>query len=240
FGEKVRRVGPAQKARLGVVLQSGAFEPLLRVREVLELFRRFFPRSRDPQELLALVGLADKARALVRTLSGGQKQRLALAVALINDPELLFLDEPTSGLDPQARRHIWEILSNLRAQGRTVFLTTHYMEEAETLSDWVCIMDHGRIIAEGTPRDLVSRFGPATLVECALPASACAELSARFPGKVRSDGERVLLEVQDLVQDLATLLAWAKERDLRLANLFVRPPNLEDVFLSLTGRRLRD
>ena len=240
FGEKVQRVGPAQKARLGVVLQGGAFEPLLRVREVLELFRRFFPRSRDPRELLALVGLEDKARALVRTLSGGQKQRLALAVALINDPELLFLDEPTAGLDPQARRHIWDILADLRAQGKTVFLTTHYMEEAETLSDWVCIMDHGRIIAEGTPRDLISRFGPATLVEFALPAFALPALFARFPGKARSDGERVLLEVQDLAQDLAALLAWASGRGLNLANFLVRQPNLEDVFLALTGRRLRD
>lgn len=240
FGEKIRRVGSAQKARLGVVLQEGAFEPLLRVREVLDLFRGFFPRGRDPRELLALVGLEDKARALVRTLSGGQKQRLALAVALINDPELLFLDEPTAGLDPQARRHIWEILFDLRAQGKTVFLTTHYMEEAETLSDWVCIMDRGKIIAEGTPRDLVARFGPATLLEFELAAAALPELSARFPGKVQSDGERVLLEVGDLAQDLASLLAWASERGLKLANLLVRPPNLEDVFLSLTGRRLRD
>jgi len=240
FGEKVTRVGPAQKARLGVLLQEGAFEPYLQVREVLALFSAFFPKSRPPAELLALVGLTEKARALVRTLSGGQKQRLALAVALLNDPELLFLDEPTSGLDPQARHHVWDILRDLRAQGKTIFLTTHYMEEAEALSDWVCIMDHGRIIAEGTPRDLVSRFGPATFVEFELPSRFLSALSGRFPGKIRADGEHVLLEVQDLTQDLSALLSWAAERGLSLRNLLVRQPNLEDVFLALTGRRLRD
>jgi len=240
FGEKVTRVGPAQKARLGVLLQEGAFEPYLQVREVLALFSAFFPKSRPPAELLALVGLTEKARALVRTLSGGQKQRLALAVALLNDPELLFLDEPTSGLDPQARHHVWDILRDLRAQGKTIFLTTHYMEEAEALSDWVCIMDHGRIIAEGTPRDLVSRFGPATFVEFELPSPFLSALSGRFPGKIRADGEHVLLELQDLTQDLSALLSWAAERGLSLRNLLVRQPNLEDVFLALTGRRLRD
>lgn len=240
FGEIAHRVDPAQKARLGVVLQHTAFEPLLRVHEVLDLFRSFFPTGRDPAWLLDLVGLADKARALVKTLSGGQKQRLALAVALVNDPELLFLDEPTAGLDPQARRHVWDILGDLCHQGKTVFLTTHYMEEAEALSDWVCIMDHGKIIAEGTPRDLVSRFGPATFVEFALPRSVLPELSVRFPERVRLDGERVLLEVQELGQDLAELLAWAGQRNIGLAHLLVRQPNLEDVFLTLTGRRLRD
>ncbi len=240
FGEKVTRVGPAQKARLGVLLQEGAFEPYLQVREVLALFSAFFPKSRPPAELLALVGLTEKAKALVRTLSGGQKQRLALAVALLNDPELLFLDEPTSGLDPQARHHVWDILRDLRAQGKTIFLTTHYMEEAEALSDWVCIMDHGRIIAEGTPRDLGSRFGPATFVEFELPSPFLSALSGRFPGKIRADGEHVLLEVQDLTQDLSALLSWAAERGLSLRNLLVRQPNLEDVFLALTGRRLRD
>ncbi|MBC7318371.1 ABC transporter ATP-binding protein [Candidatus Bipolaricaulota bacterium] len=240
FGEKVTKVGPAQKARMGVLLQEGSFEPYLRVREVLELFRTFFPKSREPEELLDLVGLKEKRKALVRTLSGGQKQRLALAVALLNDPELLFLDEPTAGLDPQARRHIWDILRDLRAQGKTVFLTTHYMEEAEALADWVCIMDHGRIIAEGTPAELVSRFGPATFVEFELPPPAFPELSDRFPQKVRQDGEKAVLQIEDLAQDLSALLSWASSRGLSLRNLLVRQPNLEDVFLALTGRRLRD
>jgi len=240
FGDKVERIGPAQKARMGVLLQEGAFEPYLRVQEVLKLFSSFFPKNRDPGELLSLVGLSDKARALVKTLSGGQKKRLALAVALLNDPELLFLDEPTTGLDPQARRHVWEITAEIRRQGKGVFLTTHYMEEAETLADWVAIMDHGRIIAEGTPQDLIRRFGTETFLEFEIPKEAFPELSQLFPGKARQDGERVTLAVQNLPQDLSSLLSWASGKGVALRNLLVRQPNLEDVFLSLTGRRLRD
>jgi ABC-2 type transport system ATP-binding protein len=240
FGRKVKRIGPKEKARIGVLLQEGAFEPYLRVREVLNLFAAFFPRSLDPDEVLALVGLTEKSRALVRTLSGGQKQRLALAVALLNDPELLFLDEPTAGLDPQARRHVWDIIQDLRARTKTVFLTTHYMEEAETLADWVCIMDHGKIIAEGTARELVSRFGPATFVEFPLPPNLFPALCARFPGKVQQDGERANLQVDDLGQGLASLFAWAQEQGITLSQVTLRQPNLEDVFLALTGRRLRD
>jgi ABC-2 type transport system ATP-binding protein len=240
FGRKVKRIGPKEKARIGVLLQEGAFEPYLRVREVLNLFATFFPRSLDPDEVLALVGLTEKSRALVRTLSGGQKQRLALAVALLNDPELLFLDEPTAGLDPQARRHVWDIIQDLRARTKTVFLTTHYMEETETLADWVCIMDHGKIIAEGTARELVSRFGPASFVEFPLPPNLFPALCARFPGKVQQDGERANLQVDDLGQGLAGLFAWAQEQGITLSQVTLRQPNLEDVFLALTGRRLRD
>lgn len=240
FGQKVRRVGPAQKARMGVLLQEGAFEPHLRAREVLTLFASFFPRHLDPDQLLDLVGLGEKARALVKELSGGQRQRLALAVALLNDPELLFLDEPTSGLDPQARRHVWDILRELRSQGKTIFLTTHYMEEAENLSDWVCIMDHGRIIAEGTPQDLVARLGPATFVEFQVPSALVPALRARFPGRVQENEDRTSVQLDELGRGLASLFSWAEEQGISLTHVTLRQPNLEDVFLALTGRRLRD
>lgn len=240
FGQKVRRVGPAQKARMGVLLQEGAFEPHLRAREVLTLFASFFPRHLDPDQLLDLVGPGEKARALVKELSGGQRQRLALAVALLNDPELLFLDEPTSGLDPQARRHVWDILRELRSQGKTIFLTTHYMEEAENLSDWVCIMDHGRIIAEGTPQDLVARLGPATFVEFQVPSALVPALRARFPGRVQENEDRTSVQLDELGRGLASLFSWAEEQGISLTHVTLRQPNLEDVFLALTGRRLRD
>ncbi len=240
FGERVEKVGPAQKARMGVLLQEGAFEPYLRVREVLSLFSSFFPKSLDPQGLLEWVGLEEKGKALVRTLSGGQKRRLALAVALVGDPELLILDEPTTGLDPQARRRIWEILEELKSRGKTILLTTHYMEEAEALSDWVCIMDHGKIVAEGTPRELVTSLGMASLVEFELPSEFLSELMELFPGRVRQDGELCTISFSDLHSGLSSLLSWAHNRRVELRHLLIRQPNLEDVFLSLTGRRLRE
>ncbi len=177
---------------------------------------------------------------MVKELSGGQRQRLALAVALLNDPELLFLDEPTSGLDPQARRHVWDILRELRSQGKTIFLTTHYMEEAENLSDWVCIMDHGRIIAEGTPQDLVARLGPATFVEFQVPSALVPALRARFPGRVQENEDRTSVQLDELGRGLASLFSWAEEQGISLTHVTLRQPNLEDVFLALTGRRLRD
>ncbi|MGQ9477542.1 MAG: ABC transporter ATP-binding protein [Candidatus Bipolaricaulia bacterium] len=242
FGVRVKRVPAALRARMGVMLQEGAFEPYLRVREVLSLFGAFFPKALEPERLLELAGLQDKARALVRTLSGGQKRRLALAVALVNDPEFLILDEPTTGLDPQARRHIWTILEDLRAHGRTILLTTHYMEEAEALSDWVCIMDHGRIVAEGTPRQLITSLGMASFVEFELPDpdNFAIELSQLFPEIVRRDGGLFTIRLDDLNQGLSVLLSWAERKGVQLRNLLIRQPNLEDVFLSLTGRRLRE
>ncbi len=239
FGVRVRKVTPDLKQRLGVLLQEGGFEPYLKVREVLSLFASFFARPRPVADVLAEVALEDKAGALVRHLSGGQRQRLALGVALINDPDLLFLDEPTTGLDPQARRNIWAIVERLKGEGKTIVLTTHYMEEAEALSDEVVILDHGRVIAHGPPRDLTARLGQDTFIEFDAPELSPAAVGA-LPGEVHRDGTTVTLKTSDLVASLDGLLSWSREHAVPLRNMTVRQPNLEDVFLALTGRRLRE
>ena len=242
FGHRMRRVDRATKQRFGVLLQEGNFEPYLKAREVIALFASFFHTSRSPSEMLESVSLTEKANTYVKNLSGGQKQRLAIAAALVNDPELVFLDEPTTGLDPQARRNVWSVVSDLRSTGVAIILTTHYMEEAETLSDHVCIMDHGKVITEGSPRDLTARLGQETIIEFAadgvqdedlVPLHACC-------AAVRSGKDLVSVETENLVATMGSLLEWSKERDLPLANMTVRQPNLEDVFLSLTGRTLRE
>lgn len=239
LGNRVRRVTPAMKQRMGVLLQEGGFEPYLKVREILHLFASFFERSRPVDDVLAEVSLEDKAGALVRHLSGGQRQRLALGAALVNDPDLVFLDEPTTGLDPQARRNIWAIVERLKEGGKTVVLTTHYMEEAEALSDDVCIMDHGRVIAHGTPRELTAQLGQDTWIEFDTPDLE-PEAWTGFPGEAQRDGSTTTVRTPDLVQTLDSLLRWSREKGVPLRNMTVRQPNLEDVFLSLTGRRLRE
>ncbi|MEW6216380.1 MAG: ABC transporter ATP-binding protein [Candidatus Bipolaricaulota bacterium] len=239
FGTRVRRVTAVSKGRMGVLLQEGGFEPYLKVREVLHLFASFFDRPRPVTEVLAEVSLEDKAGALVRHLSGGQKQRLALGAALINDPDLVFLDEPTTGLDPQARRNIWAIIERLKGEGKTIVLTTHYMEEAEALSDEVCIMDHGRVIADGTPRELTAQLSQDTWIEFDAPDLAPGAW-AGLAGEIQRDGATATLKTSDLVGTLDALLRWSREKQVPLRNMVVRQPNLEDVFLSLTGRRLRE
>jgi len=242
FGARLKRITRDVKQRMGVLLQDGGFEPYLKVREILRLFASFYENPVPLDEVLAQVALEDKAGAQVRALSGGQRQRLAVGAALINDPELVFLDEPTTGLDPQARRNMWSIVTGLKERGKTVLLTTHYMEEAEALSDLVCIMDHGVIIAEGSPRELTRAFGEETMIEFhaeGLSDAAAGELSACCKG-FRVDGATVTLETKDLPTTMEALFAWSREQDVPLHNLIVRQPNLEDVFLSLTGRRLRE
>jgi ABC-2 type transport system ATP-binding protein len=242
LGVRLKRITRAVKQRMGVLLQEGGFEPYLKVREIMTLFASFFENPLSVDDVLAQAALQDKANALVRTLSGGQKQRLAVGAALINDPELIFLDEPTTGLDPQARRNMWSIISDLKESGKTVILTTHYMEEAEVLSDLVCIMDHGAIIAQGTPRDLMRDFGEETMIEFrgdALRPEALEALRTCCKG-FRIDGAAVTLETEDLPATMESMISWSREQKIPLRNLIVRQPNLEDVFLSLTGRRLRE
>jgi ABC-type multidrug transport system, ATPase component len=165
FGKIVDRIGREEKELIGVSLQETNLISHLTVRETLSMFRSFYKRGLNVDDVLDFVSLKEKEKSYVEKLSGGQRQRLAIGLAIINDPLLLFLDEPTTGLDPQARRSVWDLLLKLKAQGKTIVLTTHYMEEAEFLADWVCIMDHGRVIAEGTPEDLIRSIGGESIIE---------------------------------------------------------------------------
>lgn len=242
FGVRVKQINREVKKRLGVLLQDGNFEPYLKVKEVVKLFASFFPVALPVEEVLRRVALQEKGSAYIRTLSGGQRQRLAVGVALVNDPDLIFLDEPTTGLDPQARRNMWSVITNLKEQRKTIILTTHYMEEAEALSDYVCIMDNGVIIAEGTPRELAARLGQETIIEFSagsIDVEWLDQLNSYGKG-VHKDGEIVYVETEDFVETMEQMLAWSREKGIPLENMVVRQPNLEDVFLSLTGRKLRE
>jgi len=236
----------ALRERLGIQLQETQLADKLTVEETLELFRSFYRRSHTVDEVLTLVELDEKRRAWVSKLSGGQKQRLAVACALVGRPDLLFLDEPTTGLDPQSRRQLWDVISRFRQGGGTVLLTTHYMEEAERLCDRVAIMDHGRIIAQGTPLELIASLGAEHVVEFAVAAPStwrpdAAELGA-LPGvrSVRLGEPRVALTVSEVHRAVPALLALLERHGAQLALLSTHTATLEDVFVSLTGRELRD
>lgn len=242
FGEELKQVSDEAKQKIGVSLQSTNFIPHLKVKEVFELFASFFKKSLPIEEVIGFVSLEEKRNDLVEKLSGGQKQRVAIGCALINDPEMVFLDEPTTGLDPQARRNIWGIIEHLKGQGKTVFLTTHYMEEAQKLSDMVCIMDYGKIIAIDTPSGHIKKLGEMNYVEFAadLEQLDIDELNAWDVEEVEIEGDKVIIPTKSLHIVLEKLLSWAKRKELDLNDISIRQPNLEDVFLSLTGRRLRD
>jgi ABC-2 type transport system ATP-binding protein len=236
----------AIKERIGISLQETRLSEKLQVRETITLFRSFYPRGLDPDDVLRLVSLEEKATARVGKLSGGQRQRLAVACALVGDPDLLLLDEPTTGLDPQSRRQLWDLIRGLRAQGRTVLLTTHYMDEAERLCDRVAVVDHGQVIALDTPRDLIAELGGEHVVEFTLedngpPPPEPAAL-AQLPGvrSVRREEDHLCLSVTELHVALPALLEWLRQAGQRLASLTTRHASLEDVFVTLTGRRLRD
>jgi ABC-2 type transport system ATP-binding protein len=246
LGEPWRGDGLALRARLGIQLQETKFSDKLRVSEVVILFRSFYPRGLDVADVLALVGLEEKADAYVRTLSGGQKQRLSLACALVGDPEVLFLDEPTTGLDPQARHQTWEIVEGLKARGRTVLLTTHYMEEAARLCDRVAVVDYGKVIALGTPRELIASLGAEHVIEFAVgehpDAAGLDRLLRTLPSVegVAHDGVRWRLTVREVHRAVPALLAALAERGADPMHLATHHATLEDVFMNLTGRRLRD
>ena len=242
LGESWRGRRGALRERLGIQLQDTRLGEKLSVIETLTLFRSFYTRGLDPQEVLTLVDLGEKRDAWVRKLSGGQLQRLSLACALISDPEVLFLDEPTTGLDPQARLNIWEIVSSFRARGRTVLLTTHYMEEAERLCDRVAIVDHGRVIAEGTPAALVGSLGAAQVVEFEAAKALDAEPLATLAGvrAVKREDGAFRLTVAELHRAVPALLDELRRQNVELSRLATHHATLEDVFVSLTGRHLRE
>ena len=232
------------RERIGVTLQETRFADKLRVDETLALFGSFYPRGKPPEELLEAVSLGEKRASWVVNLSGGQRQRLAVACALIGDPELVFLDEPTTGLDPQSRRQLWDIVRDLGARGRTIVLTTHYMDEAEKLCDRVAIVDQGRIIAQGSPAELIRSLGGDHVVEFALegasglqPESFLALPSVRA---AREEGGAILLTVAEPHRAIPALLAAVEKQGGALSRLATRHASLEDVFVALTGRHLRD
>ena len=239
------RTGNDQKLRdsVGVQLQETRFTETLTVEETVRLFRSFYEHGRDVDEVIELVALEEKRKARVGKLSGGQRQRLALACALVGDPELLFLDEPTTGLDPQARLKIWDIVEQFRADGGSVLLTTHYMEEAARLCDRVAIVDQGRCIAEGTPAELVRSLEADQVVDFSVQGSIEEELLSALPGvgRVRSGAEgSYTLTVTNIGEALPALLGLLHRRDEALIVLTTHQTTLEDVFVSLTGRMLRD
>ena len=240
----------ALRQRLGIHLQETQFDERLTVAETLGLFGSFYRPGRPVADVLETVGLESKAGTWVVHLSGGQRQRLAVGCALVGDPELLFLDEPTTGLDPQSRRQLWSVLQRFRAADGSILLTTHYMDEAQVLCDRVAIVDGGRVIAEGTPRELIASLGAAHVIEFDLPSGQdggpdAHELTTRLaalPGVegVGCEGDRWQLGAEELQETLPALMRFTEEAGIAPASVTTHAATLEDVFVSLTGRHLRD
>ena len=235
----------ALRQRLGIQLQETQLADKLTVAETLRLFRSFFDRGPAPEDVIGLVQLEEKRAARVSDLSGGQKQRLALACALVGDPDLLFLDEPTTGLDPQARRQLWDLIEEFKKAGRTILLTTHYMDEAERLCDELAIMDHGKVIARGTPGALIASIGAEHLVELSTgDASRAVDLSAlrQVVGvrDARAENGTIRIQATELHRAVPAVLEELRRQGIPLTELGTHSATLEDVFVSLTGRHLRD
>lgn len=230
------------RQRIGVQLQETRMPEKLTVEECLALFRSFYDEGHEVDEILALVGLHEKRSTRTIKLSGGQRQRLALGCAIVGHPQVLFLDEPTTGLDPQARRRVWEIVEDFKSEGGTVLLTTHYMDEAERLSDDLVILDHGDVIARGSPASIIESLGADKILSLQSDGPLDATRLEAIEGvvEVHSDGHQYDLSVQRVDQTLPELLRLVGEAGRDVLDLNVHRPNLEDVFVSLTGRHLRD
>jgi len=227
---------------IGIQLQSTSLYPRLNVLEHLNMFGQLYERSRDPQEIIDVVGLRERVSGLAKDLSGGQQQRLSVGLALINDPEVVFLDEPTTGMDPQARLHLWDVVNGMRDRGKTVLLTTHYMEEAEHLCDRVAIVDHGKIIALDRPRRLIAEHFSESTITFESDGEPDLDGMRRLPAvtSAASNDGTVELFSADISSTIGALLEYAAENEIRIADLHVRRATLEDVFLKLTGRGIRD
>jgi ABC-2 type transport system ATP-binding protein len=230
------------KNQIGATLQATALPDKMRVIEAIRLFANFYKRRRDPDELLKRFGLAEKRQSFYSQLSGGQKQRLALAMALVNDPRVCFFDEPTAGLDPQVRREIYSVIEELRREKKTIVLTTHYIEEAERLCDRVAIIDHGKVIALGSPRELKAHSGNNTRIEVRLakPESNGALKQLDGVADAREVDGAYVLHCQRPPQAIVALVKHLEAEGNELVSLEIASPSLEDVFIELTGRRLRD
>ncbi len=231
------------KQRIGIQLQSSSFFDYLNLMEILKLFGSFYPKQADAAELLEIVELSEKRKALVKELSGGQQQRFSIAVSLVNEPEVVFLDEPTTGLDPQARRHMWDFIRKINSQGRTVVLTSHYMEEAEELCDRVGIIDHGKVVALDSPANLIKQLQATAHLHFKIEKNVDPKIFLTIPGVKESEknGEDIYrLQITHASETLPPLIRWALEQNNPLRDIEITRANLEDVFLHLTGSRLRE
>ncbi|MDI6638543.1 MAG: ABC transporter ATP-binding protein [Bacillota bacterium] len=242
FGMDPARQGREVRSRIGVQLQARGLYPRLTVKETVTLFASFYERTLPVDEIIEQVGLTAKARTVVRALSGGQAQRLGVALAMVNDADLVFLDEPTTGLDPQARRSLWDVIRSIRSRGKTVFLTTHYMDEAERLCDNVAVVDHGRVIAFGSPSDLISEHFQEQAIEFSNSIAGDRERFEKLPGvtRTRFSENTATLYTCDVPATMAALMQLATGDGIRIDDVIVRRATLEDVFLKLTGRRIRE
>ncbi|SEH04013.1 ABC-2 type transport system ATP-binding protein [Nonomuraea solani] len=226
--------GRGYRERIGIVLQEAGFEEEFSVFELLRLYAGFYPRPRDPDEVIEQVGLKDKRDARVRTLSGGQRRRLDLALGLAGRPEVLFLDEPTTGFDPSARHHAWELIEGLRSSGTTILLTTHYLDEAQHLADRVAILREGRLVAVGTPEALIGA-GHTSVLSFRLPKGTMPADLPVLTGSVETRGPVVSIETAQPARDMHTLTGWALDRGTELTSLTLAQPSLEDVYLDLVS-----
>ena len=244
LGMKWKDQGAAIRERIGISLQETKLSDKLTVGETVRLFRSFYSQGITSEEAIASVSLQEKTNTWINKLSGGQKQRLAVACAIVGKPDLLFLDEPTTGLDPQSRRQLWEIIQGYKDQGRTILLTTHYMDEAEKLCDRVGVVDHGKLIALGQPRQLIDELAGGHVLEFEFNIDQAGdEVPLRaLPGalELRREGQRFSMVVQEVHVTLPALLEWTRHQNRVLTSLATHTATLEDVFVKLTGRHLRD